>query len=155
MTRFQISETVILALQTTAAEQQKLVREAMSSLASQLKAVASVDAARLASRHGQPSSKSYLFPASTASSYDFDALFTIALSGFDELVQLDADMQEFENELFSQAAKSTDRLMLTEEENAKLDIELTRCLRRLGKWIGIKAGGKCIEWLVRRFRCVR
>ncbi len=61
-------------------------------------------------------------------------------------------MEEFEDGLFSEAAKRTDRMMLNQEENRKLDEVLGRCLRRLGKWVGIMAGGKCIEWLVRRFR---
>ena len=61
-------------------------------------------------------------------------------------------MDEFEDELFSEAAKRTDRMMLSKEANALLDVSLERCLRRLGKWVGIMAGGKCIEWLIRRFR---
>lgn len=123
-----------------------------SSLASQLQNIASVDASRLTSRYGQPSSKSYLFPPKVAEAQDLDAVFALAQSGFDELLHLDPEIEEFERELFSEAAKRTDRMMLNKEENDKLDITLGRCLRRLGKWVGIMAGGKCIEWLVRRFR---
>lgn len=124
----------------------------MSSLASQLKNIASLDADRLTSRTGAPSSKSYLFPAKVAATQDLDAVHALGQSGFDELVQLDPQMEEFEEELFSEAAKRTDRMMLSAEENQKLDETLARCLGRLGKWIGTMAGGKCIEWLVRRFR---
>ncbi|TXT12979.1 hypothetical protein VHUM_01380 [Vanrija humicola] len=123
-----------------------------SSLASQLQNIASVDASRLTSRYGQPSSKSYLFPPKVAEAQDLDAVFALAQSGFDELLHLDPEIEEFEAELFSEAAKRTDRMMLNKEENEKLDVTLARCLRRLGKWVGIMAGGKCIEWLVRRFR---
>ncbi|KAL1412540.1 snoRNA-binding rRNA-processing protein utp10 [Vanrija albida] len=123
-----------------------------SSLASQLQNIASVDASRLTSRYGQPSSKSYLFPPKVAEAQDLDAVFALAQSGFDELLHLDPEIEEFERELFSEAAKRTDRMMLNKEENDKLDETLARCLRRLGKWVGIMAGGKCIEWLVRRFR---
>jgi U3 small nucleolar RNA-associated protein 10 len=123
-----------------------------TSLAAQLQNIASLDAGRLTSKYGQPSSKSYLFPSKVAEKHDLDAVYALGQSGFDELAKLDEGMEEFEEELFSEAAKRTDRMMLTEEENAKLDITLGRCLRRLGKWIGIMAGGKCIEWLVRRFR---
>jgi len=123
-----------------------------TSLAAQLQNIASLDAGRLTSKYGQPSSKSYLFPAKVAETHDLDAVHALGQSGFDELVQLDEDMEEFEDELFSEAAKRNDRMMLNEEENAKLNETLERCLRRLGKWIGIMAGGKCIEWLVRRFR---
>lgn len=124
----------------------------VSSLAAQLQNIASLDADRLTNRYGQPSGKSYLFPANVAATHDLDAVHALGVSGFDELVQLDAGMGEFEDALFSEAAKRTDRMMLNEEENTALDVQLTRCLRRLGKWIGIMAGGKCIEWLVRRFR---
>lgn len=123
-----------------------------SALASQLQNIASLDASRLTSRYGAPSSKSYLFPAKVAAEQDLDAVHALGQSGFDELVQLDPAMEEFEEELFSEASKRTDRMLLNEEENAALDLTLSKCLRRLGKWIGIMAGGKCMEWLVRRFR---
>lgn len=123
-----------------------------SSLAAQLQNIASVDAERLTSRYGQPSSKSYLFPPKVASTHDLDAVHALGQSGFDELLQLDPTLEEYEEPLFSEAAKRTDRMMLNEEENDKLDHTIKACIRKLGKWIGIMAGGKCIEWLVRRFR---
>lgn len=126
----------------------------MSSLANQLKNIASLDAARLTSRSGAPVSKSYLFAPKIAATHDLDAIFSLAQSGFEELLDLDPSMAEFEDELFSEKARRTDRMMLTKKENEDLDETLGRCLRRLGKWIGIMAGGKCIEWLVRRFRLV-
>ncbi|WWC92888.1 uncharacterized protein L201_007850 [Kwoniella dendrophila CBS 6074] len=124
----------------------------MSSLAAQLQNIASLDADRLTSRYGQPSSKSYLFPPKIAETHDLDSIFALAQSGFEELLSLDAEMEEFEADLFSEKSKRTDRMMLSQEENDELDIALGRCLRRLAKWIGVMAGGKCIEWLVRRFR---
>ncbi|WRT69783.1 uncharacterized protein IL334_006774 [Kwoniella shivajii] len=124
----------------------------MSSLAAQLQNIASLDAERLTSKYGSPTSKSYLFPPKVASTHDLDSIFALAQSGFEELLSLDPYMSEFEDDLFSEKAKRTDRMMLSKEENEELDLVLGRCLRRLGKWIGILAGGKCIEWLVRRFR---
>ena len=124
----------------------------MSSLANQLQKIASLDAARLTSRHGAPVSKSYLFPPKTAATHDLDAVYSLAQSGFEEILALDPAMDEFEEPLFSEGAKRTDRMMLNAEENRQLDQILDKCLRRLGRWIGIMAGGKCLEWLVRRFR---
>ena len=124
----------------------------MSALAIQLQSIASLDAARLTSRYGAPTAKSYLFPPKISATHDLDAVFALALSGFEELRLLDGGMDEFEDELFSEAAKRTDRMMLSKEANSLLDVLLERCLRRLGKWVGIMAGGKCIEWLIRRFR---
>jgi U3 small nucleolar RNA-associated protein 10 len=125
---------------------------AMSSLASQLQSIASIDASRLTSRGGHPSSKSYLFPPKDAATHDLDAIYALGISGFEEVVSLDPEFQQFEDELFSENAKGNDRMMLNAEENQQLDEVLGRCLRRLGRWIGLMAGGKCIEWLVRRFR---
>ena len=126
----------------------------MSSLAAQLQNIASIDASRLTSKTGAPSGKSYLFPPKTAASHDLDAIFSLAQSGYEELLELDPGFGEFEESLFSEHARRTDRTQLNVEENKELDIVLGRCLRRLGRWIGIMAGGKCIEWLVRRFRYV-
>ncbi|OCF41969.1 hypothetical protein I317_04161 [Kwoniella heveanensis CBS 569] len=124
----------------------------MSSLAAQLQNIASLDAARLTSKYGAPSSKSYLFPPKVASTHDLDSIFALAQSGFEELLTLDPPIEEYEDELFSERAKRTDRMMLSKEENDALDQVIGQCLRRLGRWIGVMAGGKCIEWLVRRFR---
>jgi U3 small nucleolar RNA-associated protein 10 len=126
----------------------------MSSLSNQLKNIASLDASRLTSRSGAPTSKSYLFPPKTAASHDLDAIFSLGQSGFEELLELDPEMAEYEDELFSEKSRRTDRMMLTKKENEDLDVVLGRCLRRLGKWVGVMAGGKCLEWLVRRFRWV-
>lgn len=124
----------------------------MSSLATQLHNISSLDAGRLTSRTGAPTSQSYLFPPKVAASHDLDAIFSLAQSGFDELLTMDPGFQGFEDELFSERAKRVDRMMLNQDENRRLDEVLGRCLRRLGRWVGVMAGGKCIEWLVRRFR---
>jgi U3 small nucleolar RNA-associated protein 10 len=124
----------------------------MSSLAQQLQGIASLDASRLTSRTGAPSSKSYLFTPIEAAQQDFDAVFEIAQEGFSEMLSLEPEMAEFEEELFSDVSKRTDRMMLNAEDNAVLDEVIGRCLRRLGAWVGVMACGKCLEWLVRRFR---
>lgn len=125
-----------------------------SALASQLQSIASLDASRLTSRGGYPSSKSYLFSPKEAASHDLDAIHSLGISGFEEIITIDPGFAEFEDELFSEKAKRMDRMMLNAAENKELDVVLEKCLRRLGKWISIMAGGKCIEWLVRRFRYV-
>jgi U3 small nucleolar RNA-associated protein 10 len=124
----------------------------MSSLAQQLQGIASIDAARLTSRTGAPSSKSYLFTPLEAAQQDLDEIYQIGAEGFGEICSLDPEMVDFEEELFSEVSKRTDRMMLNKEDNRQLDEVLGRCLRRLGKWIGVMACGRCLEWLVRRFR---
>jgi U3 small nucleolar RNA-associated protein 10 len=83
---------------------------------------------------------------------DLDSIYNVALSGFEELLELDPGMQEFEDEVFAESSKGVDRMGLSKDENKKLDEVLERCLRRLSPWLGLKAGAKCLEWLVRRFR---
>ncbi len=138
-----------LSRRNTVSPASSVVVLTMTSLATQLQSIASIDASRLTSKFGVPSSKSYLFPPKIAASHDLDAIFSLAQSGYD-----DPGMEEFEDDLFSESARRVDRMMLNREENDKLNTTLERCLRRLGRWIGIMAGGKCIEWLVRRFRYV-
>lgn len=124
----------------------------MVSLADQLRGIASSDADRITAHHGAPSGKSYIFPAKEAAALDFNAIYNIAISGLDEVLELDPLMSEFEEELFGESTKSLDRMMLSQEANKRLDAVLDRCIRRLGQWIGLKSGAKCFEWLVRRFR---
>ncbi|KAJ9119655.1 hypothetical protein QFC22_003365 [Naganishia vaughanmartiniae] len=124
----------------------------MVSLADQLRGIASADADRITAHHGAPSGKSYIFPAKEASALDFNAIYNIAISGLDEILELDPLMSEFEEELFGESTKSLDRMMLSQEANKRLDAVLDRCIRRLGQWLGLKSGAKCFEWLVRRFR---
>jgi U3 small nucleolar RNA-associated protein 10 len=123
-----------------------------SALANQLRAIASLDADRITSHHGAPVGKSYLFPPKVAASHDNNSIFNIAISGFEELVQVEPDMLEFEEDFFSDASRTVDRMLLTAEENERLDVKLNRCILKLGKWVSLKATSKCIEWLVRRFR---
>ena len=116
----------------------------MSSLAQQLQGIASLDAARLTSKTGAPSSKSYLFSAAEAAQQDLDAIWAIAAEGFEQLCQLDSDMLEFEEELFAGRTKRIDRMMLNREDNAQLDKIIERCLRRLGRWIGHRVAYQAI-----------
>jgi U3 small nucleolar RNA-associated protein 10 len=123
-----------------------------TSLAQQLRGIASLDADRITSNHGAPSGKSYLFPPSQAAAMDMDAIYNVALSGYEELLEIDPDMEQFEDDLFSETSKATDRMMLPKDANKDLDVKLEKCLRRLSQWLTLKSGAKCFEWLVRRFR---
>lgn len=83
---------------------------------------------------------------------DMDQIYNIAISGFEELLEIDPGMQQFEDELFSETSKSVDRMVISKDANKELDVSLEKCLRRLSRWLALKSGGKCLEWLVRRFR---
>ncbi|CED85640.1 Uncharacterized conserved protein [Phaffia rhodozyma] len=125
----------------------------MSSLASQLASIASLDASRLGSLSKQVSNQaSYLFSRTEAAQHDFETIHSLGVNGFEELKELDPSLVEFEEDLFGEAAKVTDRMVLSKEENVALGATLDIFLSKLAKHLPLRAAAKVIEWLVRRFR---
>lgn len=62
-------------------------------------------------------------------------------------------LEQFEDEIFSDAMKGTDRTLLSQERVKELDDVLERFMRELGPWLLEPPCGRVIEYLVRRFRC--
>lgn len=125
----------------------------MSSLARQLASVASLDADRLgASAKASSAQPSYLFTPTEAAQHDLETIHALGLNGFEELVDIDPSLAAYEDELFSEASKRKDRMVLPKDENETLGLELDAFLWRLGRHIPTRAAAKVIEWLVRRFR---
>ncbi|PWN33765.1 uncharacterized protein FA14DRAFT_161451 [Meira miltonrushii] len=131
-----------------------------SSLASQLAQVRSHNAGRLAGGKAaqRVQAKSYLFPASVASSQDYQTLHGLALNGWDELSAEDASFNKWNDAtgaadlLFGDDSKDLDRLTKTKEENAGIDDAISDLLYLIGDRLLDRSAGKCIEWLIRRFR---
>ncbi|MCO5589750.1 hypothetical protein L7F22_043719 [Adiantum nelumboides] len=131
-----------------------------SSLASQLAQVRSHNSARLAGGKAaqRVQAKSYLFPASIASSQDYQTLHGLALNGWDELSADDASFSKWNDAtgaadlLFGDSSKDLDRLTKTKEENTEIDNAITELLYLIGDRLLDRSAGKCIEWLIRRFR---
>ncbi|KAF8124438.1 hypothetical protein EV363DRAFT_1540606 [Boletus edulis] len=61
---------------------------------------------------------------------------------------------DFENVLFSDAARALDRTLQTSEYNANLDQNINALLPLLGAWLMDAPTNKVLEWLIRRFRQV-
>ncbi|KAI1320098.1 HEAT repeat-containing protein 1 [Mortierella claussenii] len=123
----------------------------MSSLAQQLKRIGTADAnkgSEKAARHRA----SFLFDSKQAADYDIDTIFSIGANGIAELKQLDEKFAPFEQTLFSESMKSVDRVLQTNEDNAKLDESIALFLRQLSPYFLLKPSGKALEWLIRRFR---
>ncbi|PWN24696.1 hypothetical protein BDZ90DRAFT_234655 [Jaminaea rosea] len=125
-----------------------------SSLASQLGGIRSLNAARLASASSLSSHSSYLFPPATASKQDLDSIFSLGQSGWTDLCLHDAALEKSlaAQRLFSPSSKTTDRTMLSKEDNASIDAAVQDFFDRVGAVLLGKSAAKCIEWLVRRFR---
>ncbi|KAH7920221.1 hypothetical protein BV22DRAFT_1199044 [Leucogyrophana mollusca] len=139
-----------------------------SALASQLAASASLNSSLLLEHsRKRKQTSSYLFTARDADVHDLDSIHAIASNAFTQLCALSPELSsnttkssgdgtavnvDFEQVLFSDAARAMDRTMQTKDINAALDRTLHAFLRLLGPWLLEAPTGKVLEWLVRRFR---
>lgn len=138
-----------------------------SALASQLAASASLNASLLQDRSKKRQTESYLFTGRDAASHDVDSVHAIAASAFSHLctlspiflsqaVKYGSDGSpitvDFEQTLFSDAAKNMDRTLQTKEVTTNLDRTINAFLVLLGPWLMEAPTSKVLEWLVRRFR---
>ncbi|KAH9837712.1 armadillo-type protein [Rhodofomes roseus] len=122
-----------------------------SSLAAQLAQSASLNAALLNTSRRR-STESYLFSAKEAQQHDLDAIFALGTNGFAQLKSLDSALRHFEQALFSDSAKGTDRTLLPADANAELDRQIASFLPLIGPFLLDAPTGRVLEWLVRRFR---
>lgn len=122
-----------------------------SSLASQLAKIGTLDRQRL---EGSTSKfrPSYLFQARQAASLGNEEIHALGYNGFLTLCNQDARFEPFENAIFGEKAKITDRALLTRDENARIDATLASLLRLVSSKFLLKSAGKLLEWLIRRFR---
>ncbi|KAI6126293.1 hypothetical protein EDD16DRAFT_1553513 [Pisolithus croceorrhizus] len=138
-----------------------------SALAAQLAASASLNASLLQDRSKKRQTDSYLFTGRDAASHDLDSVHAIATSASSHLCALSPVFLsqtvkygpdgssinvDFEQTLFSEAAKNMDRTLQTGEVTANLDRNINAFLVLLGPWLMEAPTGKVLEWLVRRFR---
>ena len=124
----------------------------MSSLAAQLTKNASLNTTLLVDRSRRKHAESYLFTGRDADQHDLDSIHALGVNGLLQLASLNPSLQQFEEKLFSDHAKSTDRTLLPSEANADLDTSIVACLSLLGPYLMETPTGKVIEWLIRRFR---
>jgi U3 small nucleolar RNA-associated protein 10 len=122
-----------------------------SSLTSQLAHIGTVDRQRLqaATSKFRPS---FLFPPRQAASLSNEDIHSLGYNGFLALLAQDSRFDSFDGPIFGEKAKVTDRGLLSQEENAKLDTGLNSLIRLLASRFLLKSAGKVLEWLVRRFR---
>jgi U3 small nucleolar RNA-associated protein 10 len=123
-----------------------------SSLARQLAQGVSLNASRLLEKSRRKSTESYLFTGHEADQHDLDIVFSLASNALLRLKTIEPALASLEDPLFSDAAKSTDRTLLSGDAYQVLDENLKSCLRLLGPYLMDAPTGKILEWLVRRFR---
>lgn len=126
----------------------------MSSLAAQLAQSASLNAAILVDRSRRKAGESYLFTGREADQHDLESIHALGVNGLAQLAFLCPSLRAFEDPLFSDQAKATDRTLLSIEASTQLDKTIATFLCLLGPYLLENPTGKILEWLVRRFRCV-
>lgn len=124
----------------------------VSSLAAQLAQGASLNSAILVDRSRRKTRDSYLFTGQDADLHDLESIHALGLNGFLQLVSLNPSLEIFEDAFFSDAAKSTDRTLLSPAASDQLDKTIASFLPLLGPYLMDAPTGKVIEWLVQRFR---
>ncbi|KAL0083069.1 hypothetical protein J3Q64DRAFT_1850250 [Phycomyces blakesleeanus] len=123
----------------------------MSTLQQQLKKIGTADL-RNVSEVSRKFKASFLFTAREAADQDLDTIYSIAYNGIMELTILDSKFAAYESTLFSEEMKSVDRILQSEEENAKLNASIKSFLQNLSPYFLLKPAGKVLEYLIRRFR---
>ncbi|KAG6868786.1 hypothetical protein C0993_010713 [Termitomyces sp. T159_Od127] len=124
----------------------------MSSLAAQLAQNASLNSALLVDRSRRKSAESYLFTGREADQHDLESIHAIGVNGLLQLALLNPSLRKYEDQLFSEYAKATDRTLLPLEASAELDEGIAAFLALLGPYVMEAPTGKVLEWLVRRLR---
>ncbi|PFH46286.1 hypothetical protein AMATHDRAFT_155738 [Amanita thiersii Skay4041] len=124
----------------------------MTGIAAQLAQNASLNTAFLVDRSRRKPRDSYLFTGRDAEHHDTDSLHALGLNGLIQLSELNPSLRIFENILFSEQAKSTDRTLLTSDANAQLNKSIAAFLSLLGPYLLESPTGKVLEWLIKRFR---
>jgi U3 small nucleolar RNA-associated protein 10 len=124
----------------------------VSSLAAQLAKSASLNATILVDRSRRKTSESYLFTGREADQHDLESIYALGVNGFLQLTSLNAAFRVYEESLFSDSSKDTDRTLLASEAVNQLNVSINGCLSLLGPYLTEAPTGKVLEWLVRRFR---
>ncbi|KJA17838.1 hypothetical protein HYPSUDRAFT_191636 [Hypholoma sublateritium FD-334 SS-4] len=124
----------------------------MSSLAAQLAQTSSLNASLLVDRSRRKATLSYLFTGREADQHDIEAIHALGVNSLIHLSSIHPGLAKYEELLFSDRAKDTDRTLLPTEEAAELNKTLEEFLWLLSPYLLEPPTGKIIEWLVRRFR---
>ncbi|KDR78387.1 hypothetical protein GALMADRAFT_245550 [Galerina marginata CBS 339.88] len=124
----------------------------MSSLATQLALSASLNASILVDRSRRKPTLSYLFTGREADLHDLEAIHALGVNSFLHLASVAPALEKYEDALFSELAKETDRTLLPSEASMELDKHIEEFLWLLSPYLMEPPAGKILEWLVRRFR---
>ncbi|KAF8889071.1 hypothetical protein BD779DRAFT_1714897 [Infundibulicybe gibba] len=124
----------------------------MTSLATQLAQSASLNRSLLVDRSRRKAGESYLFTGKEADIHDLESIYALGVNGLLQLSTLNPSLRQYHQPLFSDQAKTTDRTLISVDENNELNKAIEGFLFMLGPYLMEAPTGKVLEWLVRRFR---
>ncbi|KAH6904492.1 hypothetical protein BKA70DRAFT_1373519 [Coprinopsis sp. MPI-PUGE-AT-0042] len=113
---------------------------------------ASLNAALYVDRSRRKATPSYLFTGRGADEYDLETIYSIGVNSFLHLASIFPPLETYEDALFSERAKNTDRTLLSPDAIAELDKALEEFLVLLGPYLMEAPTGRVLEFLVKRFR---
>ena len=97
-------------------------------------------------------SVSFLFDFVESKSIDFDTYFTIASEGLQTLIQLDASISRFKDNLFNESSKSLDRALLSPQSNEEINEQIESYLFSVvSNYFLLNSTHKTIEWLIQKY----
>ena len=97
---------------------------------------------------------SYLFTGREADQHDLEAIHALGVNSLIHLSSIEPALAKYEDALFSDLAKSTDRSLLPVDAGRELDRSIEEFLLKLGPYLMETPSSSILEWLVRRFRSV-
>ena len=124
----------------------------MSGLTSQLAQNASLNSALLVDRSRRKPTSSYLFTGREAEQHDLEAIHALSVNSLIHLSSIEPALAKFQDVLFSDLAKLTDRTLLSMDASRELDRSIEEFLLKLGPYLMEAPSSSILEWLVRRFR---
>ncbi|XP_014204224.1 HEAT repeat-containing protein 1 [Copidosoma floridanum] len=119
-----------------------------TSLAEQLKRLKTPQTALLLQDKRKPS---LLFDTKEAANLDRNTVYSIGLSGLDELIKLCKVFDEFKRTLFAMGSLNLERAVQDQKANKKLDAEINRFLVLLSPYFLLNIAHKALEWLINRY----
>jgi U3 small nucleolar RNA-associated protein 10 len=76
--------------------------------------------------------------------------YVSAMSGLEELINIDDVFMQYEETLFSASSQNYERAIQTKEMNQKLDANIEEFLIHLSPKILLRPAHKALEWLIHR-----
>jgi len=123
---------------------------AATALASQLQALAGIGG-QLSTTKARTKA-SLLYSPSQAADVDLQTIFSLALTGLDDLVDMERRFEPYKKTLFSSESLNLDRELQSRELNDKLNISIANFLQLLCSYVMHTPAHQTLEYLIRRYK---